>query len=207
MSDNNNLLLEGILSDSKKDSESILAEARESADALMKTAEEKAEHDAESERSLFDLKLKQLDLKLESDKRSLERVYSLKKLDAAYEKIMERVSSQWEKEIASPAFRDTLVNWIAEAAIGLNLATAKVAFNPKAPVDEQMLRKAETIVKDHTNSSLTLTLDEVGTPECGVVVSSLDSKISYSNLISVRTRRFHREIKEIVQDYTCEKAE
>ena len=207
MSENNNLLLDGIIADANSKAALIIKQAQESADKLIKEAHFKADHDSESEKVLLELKRKQLELKKEGDKNNIDRVYSLKLLDTSYEAVLKLVEKEWSSTVTSPTFSAVLVNWIAEAAIGLNLPQAKVAFSPKSPVTKQMLKEAEAIVLKVTNSSVSLQLDDTNTTEGGVVVSSLDSKISYNNLISVRTRRFQREIKKIVQDYTCNKAE
>lgn len=203
MKDSSNLLLKGITENAEKDAEKIISQAKANAEAIMKEAEEKAILEEEKEKSILELKKRQLELKLESDKNNLKRVYELKNLDYSYNKVMALVDQEWKNLIESSSYETILINWICEAAIGLNLNKAKVAFYNKAPVTEKMLRAAEEILKTLTGSAISFELDEVNTFEFGVVLSSLDSKISYNNLVSVRSRRFNREIKEIIQDFVC----
>lgn len=203
MNDSSNLLLKGIAENAEKDAEAIISQAKVNAEAIMREAEEKAISDEEKEKSILELKKRQLELKLESDKNNLKRAHELKNLDYSYNKVMAFVEKEWNNLIESSSYEKIFINWICEAAVGLNLNKAKVAFYNKAPVTDKMLREAEDILKSLTGIAIGLELDEVNTLEFGVVLSSLDSKISYNNLVSVRSRRFNREIKKIIQDLVC----
>lgn len=203
MNDSSNLLLKGIAENAEKDAEAIISQAKVNAEAIMREAEEKAISDEEKEKSILELKKRQLELKLESDKNNLKRAHELKNLDYSYNKVMAFVEKEWNNLIESSSYEKILINWICEAAVGLNLNKAKVAFYNRAPVTDKMLREAEDILKSLTGIAIGLELDEVNTLEFGVVLSSLDSKISYNNLVSVRSRRFNREIKKIIQDLVC----
>ncbi len=203
MIDENNLLLSGILKDAEKEAEKLIADAHLTADKIILEAEDKAERDRQNEKALFDIKMRSLALQKESDKEAFDRVLELKRLDASYDKVLSLVEKRWEEVIKDASFSSVLTKWIAEGAIGLNLPEAKVSFSKKAPVTDKMLRDAEKLVLEATNLKVKLSLDEVYAKEVGVVVSSLDDKISYNNLISTRSRRFKKQIKDIVQEITC----
>ena len=96
--------------------------------------------------------------------------------------------------------KDSLIGWIAEAAIGLDRKNAVVSYSLLCPVDDGMLRAAEALVKERTGASLSLSLDENKTSELGVIVSSTDGKISYNNLLSSRIRRYMKDIRKIIQE-------
>ncbi len=207
MRDVNNLLLSGILSDAEKEAKKIMDEATRTAEKIILEAQEKADIDCQNEQALFDIKMKSLSLKKDSEIASFDRVIELQKLDSSYEKVLKLVDEQWNVVIKDPTFSAVLTKWVAEAALGLNLPTAKVSFSKKAPVTDKMLRDAEAIVLEATNLKINLCLDEKFTNEVGVVVSSMDDKVSYNNLISTRSRRFHKQIKDIVQEVTCKAVE
>ena len=86
------------------------------------------------------------------------------------------------------------------AAIGFDKSSAVVSSSVLYPVDDSMLRDAERLVKAKTGASLSLSHDERKTNELGVIVSSIDGKISYNNLLSTRIRRLMKEIRKIVQE-------
>ena len=207
MIDENNLLLSGILKDAEKEAEKKLADAHANAEKIIAEAKDKAERDCQNEKALFDIKMKSLALQKDSDKEAFDRVLQLKRLDASYEKVLALVAKRWEEVIKTTDFSTVLTSWIAEAALGLNLPKAKVSFSKKAPVTDKMLRDAEKLLIDALNFKVNLSLDEVNTNEVGVVVSSLDDKVSYNNLISTRSRRFKKQIKDIVQEITCKAEE
>lgn len=207
MIDENNLLLSGILKDAQKEADKIILESQATSEKIIKEAEDKAMRSCQNEKALFDIKMKSLALQQDSDKANFDRVMELKKLDSSYAKVLSLVENRWEEVIKDKSFESVLVKWIAEAAIGLNLPEAKVSFSKKAPVTDEMLKEAEKLVLDATNFKVKLTLDECYTSEVGVVVSSLDDKISYNNLISTRSRRFKKQIKDIVQEVTCKAEE
>ncbi|WP_324292068.1 hypothetical protein [uncultured Sphaerochaeta sp.] len=104
--------------------------------------------------------------------------------------------------VKSKDFEPYLAEWIAEAAVGLDLKEAKVSFNPLCPVTEDILAQATTLVKKFTGSDILLSLDPKPTRSLGVVLSSLDDKVSYNNQVDIRLRRFDREIRTLVQEYT-----
>ena len=113
---------------------------------------------------------------------------------------MEEVSHRLEDEMKAPGFRNVLISWIAEAAIGLDRKEAKVSFSDKTPVTDDMLRDAEAEVKRLTGSQVSLVADSARLISGGVCVSSMDGKVSYNNQLDVRMRRFQRDIKRIIQE-------
>lgn len=90
--------------------------------------------------------------------------------------------------------------WIAEAAIGLGKKEAKVAYSSLYPVGEEELKRAQELVKEATGSDVTLTLDSLHIDGIGVVLTSLDGKVSYNNQLDTRLRRYQRDIRKIIQE-------
>lgn len=200
MNNDSNTLIDGIISEAQKKADSIIAEARHEAERIICEANEDAAKKAEAEKHSAMLRLSSIKLKEESAKRSIDRLAELKMMDYSYSAVMDRVMAAFSSLASGNGLRDSLVSWIAEAAIGLDKKSALVSFSHLAPVDEKMLRDAEALVLRRTGSSLSLSLDEKRTGEIGVVVSSVDGKVSYNNLLSSRIRRYMKDIRKIIQE-------
>jgi V/A-type H+-transporting ATPase subunit E len=196
-------LLDGIIAEAEAKATKIISEAEKDAGARLDAAKDKAEHERQIERKANALRLEQVRLKGESTKRNASRKATLRRMDVCYDVIMDRVREKLQALSETEAFQRILVDWVAEAAIGLDLPKAKVSGSPKAPVTEAMLRSAEKQVKALTGAEISLSLDARPTQSVGVVVSSLDGKVSYNNLVDVRLRRFDRDIKQLVEEGTC----
>ncbi len=196
-------LLDGIVAEAEAKATQIIAEAEKEAQERLLAAKEKAEHEIQVERKANTLRLEQVRLKGESTKRNASRKATLHRMDVCYDVIMDRVQEKLQALSQTKGFERILIDWVAEAAIGLDLPQAKVSGSPKAPVTEAMLRKAEKQVKELTGAEVSLSLDVRPTQSVGVVVSSPDGKVSYNNLVDVRLRRFDRDIKQLVEEGTC----
>ena len=200
MNTSGNPLVSGIISDAKAKADTIISKARDDAAAILRDAEERARKGTEAEERTLELRLEQIRLRKEGARKSMDRLSELRALDTSYGEVMDEVSRRLEAMTGTPEFRKTLVSWIAEAAIGLDRKEAKVAFSEKTPVSEDMLREAEKEVQRLTGSGVSLSLDSERLSDGGVAVTSLDGKVSYNNQLSVRIRRFQRDIKRIIQE-------
>ena len=67
-------------------------------------------------------------------------------------------------------------------------------------VTPEMLRAAEHLVKKETGADVQLSIDPERLSGAGVVLSSMDGKVSYNNQLDVRMRRYSRDIRRIVQE-------
>ena len=195
-----NPLIQGILSEARAKAEETVNKAESEAEAIIREGHERAEREAEMEKRSYSVRLEQIQARDESARRGIDRLSELKSLDSVFRDVMAEVDRRLQAEIESPAFSSVLVSWIAEAAIGLDRKEAKVSFSEKTPVSEEMLRKAEALVKKETGASVVLTLDTERLSGAGVVLSSMDGKVSYNNQLDVRMRRYSRDIRRIVQE-------
>ncbi|MBO8436008.1 MAG: ATPase [Spirochaetes bacterium] len=200
MKGEDNPLIQGILQEARAKADEIGANAEREAESIISEARERAEREAGMERKSYSVRLEQIQAREESARRSIDRLAELRSLDSAYTSVMAEVDKRLKDLLSDPSFSKTLVSWIAEAAIGLDRKEAKVSFSEKTPVTEEMLREAEALVKKETGASLSLSLDSERLSGAGVVVSSLDGKVSYNNQLEVRMRRYSRDIRRIVQE-------
>ncbi len=196
-------LFDGIIAESETTAASIIAEAQATAEKKLADAQAKADHDREVERHACALRLEQVRLRGESTKRNAARKAMLHRMDSCYDVVMDAVHRKLAAVSQTPAFSSVLVDWIVEAAIGLDLTQAKVSSSLQAPVTQQMLEEAARKIKKVTGATIVLTLDPRPIQETGVIVSSLDGNVSYNNQTDVRLRRFDRDIKQLVEEGTC----
>jgi V/A-type H+-transporting ATPase subunit E len=202
MENSDNLLLNGIIVEAQNQAEKIKADATKQCEQILSDAQKRADHEIELEKHLHEQKLRQVELRLQANLGSAKRRASLKKIDASYQEVMRRVNLKMNSFAHSKEFTPYLSEWIAEAAIGLDLKEAKVSFSPFCPVTEETLAQAKELVKKITGSDIHLSLDSKPIRSLGVVLSSLDDKVSYNNQVDIRLRRFDREIRTLVQEYT-----
>ena len=200
MKGEDNPLIQGILQEARAKADEIEKKAGIEAESIISEARERAEREAGLETKSYSVRLEQIQAREESARRSIDRLAELRSLDSAYTEVMEEVDRRLKAVVSNPSFSSILVSWIAEAAIGLDRKEAKVSFSEKAPVTEEMLREAEALVRKDTGATLSLSLDTERLSGVGVVVSSLDGKVSYNNQLEVRMRRYSRDIRRIVQE-------
>lgn len=202
MEQTNNLLLDGIVAESQGKADAILKDAQAQVERIEADAKKRAEEQVEVSERDHQSRMRQVQFRLDAALASAKRKAQLKRIDESYQMVMDRVVSRFRTFAQSKAFRPYLAQWIAEAAIGLDLKEAKVAFCPLAPVDEAMLKDAEALVKQVTGSTVHLVLDSRSVREIGVVLSSMDDKVSFNNQVDVRLRRYDRDIRTMVQEHT-----
>ena len=195
-----NPLINGILEDASQKAKDIVRKAEEECKKIIDEANEKAVKEAELEKRSYSVRLDRIELREESARQNIDRLSELKSLDSAYNLVMKEAEKRLADIVSSADFSRILISWIAEAAIGLDRKEAKVSFSEKAPVDEGMLREAEKLVKKETGADVSLSLDSSRVSSPGVILTSIDGKVSYNNQLDVRMRRYSRDIRRIIQE-------
>ncbi len=191
-------LLTGILEQAEQSAKKTLQEAKQQASAIVEDAKKKAESEIESQRRELAQKLKQMDLRLQANMTSAKRKAILRQGDDKYQQVLARVQSMLDAKTIEPY----LPQWIAEAALGLDLKEAKVACSPQCPVTETHLKTATELVEKATGSSIVLHLESKPIRGLGVVVSSLDGMVSFNNQVEIRLRRLDRVLRAMIQEHT-----
>lgn len=96
-----------------------------------------------------------------------------------------------------------LLGWIVEATIGLNeeVAIVKTSEKERGFITDEILRKAEKIVKKEAGLTVILSCSQNSLlSEQGITVSTEDGRVSYNNKISTRLKRYKGSILEIISD-------
>ena len=199
-----NSLFAGILSQAEATAKQLIEKAEVEAKDIISQSKVKAAKEVEKEQKSLAKRLETYDIKEESVKRNNVRIKALKQLDSGYNALMSKAESDFDKlYLDKDVYEPILISWICEAILGLGLNEAKVAYYAKCPVTDEMLTKAKQELKDKFDITVQLSLDTKRTSTFGVTLTSIDDRISYNNQLDTRLRRKTKEVKKIVQEFTC----
>ncbi len=194
-------LISGIEKDAKKEAERIIKEAEKRAaelnmytekqvDSIIKEADEKAKAQSEA---ITKKVLSGVDIEV---RRKL--LYMKEKI---FSEILGRVKEEFRKLIKEPDYRDVLLDWIVEAAVGLGAeeAEVRVSEDEMGLIDVQLLKKAEKQVKKFSGKNIKLNIsDSSSGTQQGIVLTAADSRTAFNNQVSTRLLRKQREIRNII---------
>lgn len=198
-----NSLLQGILDSAKADASARLDAARAQAAGIAAENEEKIKSALETEKEKNDAQMRIVQGRYESKVQAYARKYQLKRHGALYEEVLKRLDSDIQKLPLRPDYPQLLEKWITEGIIGLGLDEVIVSFGEGDGVDEAMLARCAEMALKKTGRKFKVGLGYNKLIERGVIISSLDQRVSFNNLISSRLRRFKAEINDIVEGYAC----
>jgi vacuolar-type H+-ATPase subunit E/Vma4 len=128
---------------------------------------------------------------------------ALRVREQAVKDVLEQARAKLEQMIGSPEYREILLGWIVEAAIGLGQPEAAVnASAPELPLlDQGLLAEAERRVQALGGRAVRLSRLE-GEPLAGqgVVLVGRGGRLAYNNQVSTRLLRRQTEIRKMIYD-------
>jgi vacuolar-type H+-ATPase subunit E/Vma4 len=128
---------------------------------------------------------------------------ALRVRERAARQVLEQARLRLERLIGEPEYRQVLLGWIVEAAIGLGLPEATVnASAPELPLlEEGLLVEAQRRVRELTGREVRLTRAG-GDPLAGqgVVLVGRGGRLAYNNQVSTRLLRRQSEIRKMIYD-------
>nr|WP_319474624.1 ATPase [uncultured Sphaerochaeta sp.] len=198
METTDNRLLSGILEQAEQTAQRKLEDSQRQAARIAEEAQLKVEREIASLRKDHEQKLRSIELKKQANLASAKRKANLRQIDESYQQVLRRVTSLLDASKVA----QHLSTWIAEAAIGLDLKEAKVAFSRQCPVKEDHLKEAASLVLEATGAKIALHLDPKPVQGLGVIVSSMDDTVSFNNQVEIRLRRFDRVVRSMIQEHT-----
>jgi len=194
-------LISGIESDARIEEEGIIKEAEKRAAEKRKYSEKKIEallNDANSEaqRQAEAIKAKVLSgVELE-----LKR-HSMSVRSALVQDVMSRVENKLASMAGDENYRSVLINWIAEAFIGLGAEAAQINASQKerALIDDRLLLEVKEKIHMQTNKQAQLKLSDAGPLKSqGVVLTAADGRTAFNNQVKTRMLRKQREIQMLI---------
>ncbi len=198
-------LFEGIVQGAQQEAITITERAKRDAEVVRASYSKKIADAKLLEQRNTEKLLEQIRRKEESTLRNLERKHTVSHSERLRQAVLENVSKRMAALVSSESYRNILVGWIAEAAIGLDRGEALVHCSFREQVDDSMLREAEELVKEHTGRTVVLRFGGATLTAQGVEVASLDGKVAYNNQVATRLIRHERDLKELMEGKTCRK--
>ena len=194
-------LISGIESDARIEEEAIIKEAEKRAAEKRKYSEKKIEallNDANSEaqRQAQAIKAKVLSgVELE-----LKR-HSMSVRSALVQDVMSRVENKLASMAGDENYRSVMINWIAEAFIGLGAEAAQINASQKerAFIDDRLLSEVKEKIHMQTNKQAQLKLSDAEPSKYqGVVLTAADGRTAFNNQVKTRMLRKQREIQMLI---------
>ena len=196
-------LLSGIEAD-------ILAEKQQIIDDAEKQIAEKKKYSEKKIESILKDAEKQAQEKAEIVKRKITssvglevKRRKLKVRDEVVKEIINRVEKKIESQMTSDDYRNFLIDWLTEAAIGLGAESASInaSQQEKQFIDEQMISRVKEKVQAYNNKQVKLELSQSQPlKDQGVVVVSSDGRTAFNNQIKTRIMRKDRVIRNLLDN-------
>lgn len=198
-------LFEGILEGARSKAQTIIDRAKQDASAVQASYRKRIEEAVAHEQKATEKRLEQIRRFEESAIKNLQRRYAVGRSERLHKLVLDAVARKMEALRDEESYRSVLIDWIAEAAVGLDRDEAQVACSFRETVDEQMLQEARKIVKRTTGKDVTLRLSKIPLTGQGVEVTTPDGTIAYNNQVATRLMRKERELKELMEGQQCRK--
>ncbi len=203
-------LISGIEADANTEVESILAEARKQADEKREYSAQKVESILAEARQKAQEQAQKIKDRIIADAELEVKRRFLRLRDTIMHDIIEKVKARLNVMIHEANYRDVLVNWIAEASIGLDVESAEINASQKELllIDEELLSKVKDKIGKQTSKQISLALSNASTLESqGVVLTSSDGRIAFNNQVETRLLKKQREIRTMIYNelFTDEK--
>jgi vacuolar-type H+-ATPase subunit E/Vma4 len=196
-------LIAGIAQDAEAEAQRLLEEATKAARERREAAEKQASGILEEARRKSAEQAQSLSRQIAATAKMEVKRIGLRVREQAARLVIERVRSRLERMIGSPEYREVLIGWVVEAAIGLSLAEAAVNASSAelALIDEGLLSGAQARVQELTGRQVHLFKAEtdplVGQ---GLVLIGREGRLAFNNQISTRLLRRQTEIRKIIYE-------
>jgi vacuolar-type H+-ATPase subunit E/Vma4 len=195
------VLIKGIEDEAREEADRIVQEAQKTAEQRRKTAQERAEsilREAEDKaKQQADRIKKHTDSRISAERRRI----SLQRQEEFLQETLTEVSRRLEERMERPGYREVLVGWIVEAAIGLNVKEAQVIASKKEMrfLDSDLLKRAAQELEALTGRKIDLKVaDREPLLLQGVVVYAREGKLVFDNRVQTRLLRYRSEIRRVV---------
>jgi len=195
------LLISGIETDARDEEKEIIADAEKKAEEKRKYAEKKIEsllNDArkDAQEQAETVKKKVISgVEFEIKRRSL-RLRSVLMRD-----ITDRVENRLALMVDGSEYKAVLLDWITEAAIGLDADSAQVNASAKERglIDAELLAEAAKRLYERSGRQVALGLsDSEPLKSQGVVLTATDGHTAFNNQVATRMLRRQREIRTLI---------
>lgn len=196
-------LIAGIAQDAEAEAQRILEEAAKAARERREATERQAAALLEEARSKAAEQAQNLKRQIGAGAKLEVKRIALRVREQATRLVIEQARSRLHQMTASPEYREVLIGWIVEAAIGLSLPEAMVnASVPElALIDEPLLAEVQARVLELTGRKVRLfKADSEPLVGQGVVLIGREGRLAFNNQVSTRLLRRQTEIRKIIYE-------
>jgi vacuolar-type H+-ATPase subunit E/Vma4 len=194
-------LISGIESDARIEEEEIIKEAEKQAAEKRKYSEKKIEALLNDARSEAQKQAEAVMIKMLSGVKLELKRHSMSVRSVLIQDIMNRVENKLASMVGDENYRSVLVNWIAEAFIGLGAEAAQINASQKerALIDDRLLSEVKEIIHMQTNKQAQLKLSDAEPSKYqGVVLTAADGRTAFNNQVKTRMLRNQHEIRTLI---------
>jgi vacuolar-type H+-ATPase subunit E/Vma4 len=196
-------LIDGIAEDVSREAERILGEAEKSAADRRASAEEQARAVIQQAESKAEEQAERIRKQSASALRMERRRKQLRLREQAVQEVLKRVRRRLAEMVGTREYREVLLVWIVEAAIGLGAsqATVNASAVERKQIDERLLREAQDKIGELSGKKVSLTSagEDPLIPQ-GIVLRAADGKVEFNNQVATRLLRQQTEIRRAIQD-------
>ena len=196
-------LIEGIAQDAQGEALRLVQEAEKSAAERRAATAQQAEGILEEARRKSAEQAEALRRQAASSAKMETKRIALRVREQAARQVLERARERLEQMIGSTEYREILLGWIVEAAVGLGQTEAAVnASAPELPLlDARLLAEAERRAGELSGRTVRLTKAE-GEPLAGqgVVLTGRGGRLAYNNQVSTRLLRRQMEVRKMIYE-------
>jgi vacuolar-type H+-ATPase subunit E/Vma4 len=196
-------LISGIEEDARIEEEKIIRDAENQAAEKRKYGQKKIEsllNDAKEKAcEQADIVKKKIISGVELEAKRM----SMRIQDSIVRDIMHRVEQELGAMIDDPNYRFVLIDWMTEAAIGLDAESAEVnASERERPlINFELLAEVGRKVQEQTGKQVTLALSDAPPLKAqGIVLTAADGRTAFDNQVTTRMRRRQRDIRMKIYD-------
>jgi len=118
-------------------------------------------------------------------------------------RIMSMVEQKLGLMISNDMYREVLIGWIVEAAMGLSVKTAMISASAeeRAVIDESLVDEVQARIQQSRGQSMTIRLaDEPALASQGIILTTEDGRMAYNNQVKTRLLRQQRDIQRLIHD-------
>jgi vacuolar-type H+-ATPase subunit E/Vma4 len=194
-------LISGIEAEARAEEEQIIEEAQKQADEKRKFAEKKIESILNDARKEAQEKAEKVKSKILSSVKLEVKRQSMHAQDLLMQDIIDKVEKKLFAMIDDASYRSVLMNWITEAAIGLDAESALINASEKERMltDDNLLSQAREKIRAQSGKKIELRLSD-GQPlkSQGIVLTAADGRTAFNNQAKTRMLRNQRKIRTLI---------
>lgn len=196
-------LIDGIAQDAAQEAQRILEEAEKAAEDRRAAAEDQARALIEQGESKAEEQAERIRAQAASSLRMEHRRKQLRLQEQAVQEVLKRVRKRLAEMVGTAEYRQVLLVWIVEAAIGLGSPRAAVNASAaeRGQIDKGLLQDAQNKISELTGRKVSLAVtDEDPLIPQGIVLKAADGRVEFNNQVATRLLRRQSEIRKNIQD-------